>query len=288
MKYCPKCGTAQNTQTLVEVEEEPNQDATIHTFGEEKINFLQEKNEYIFNYQQRNANITLLIALGGFLAMALPFIDEDKFGDFVGPMVFLGLFVGVSGMIVFFMFRKNAKLLDEIKNGYQILVHWKYDKNTWQKFNEDAYKDEKENSKALFIVMSVIMFIVAVVLLIVADFDEGSVKTAIGMLIVWAIIGIVGFSVAKSSFDKLKSRAGELIINPNALWLSGQFHSWKSYGSRLEELSYDEQDKMLYLTYSVKVRHGRQSQSFKFPVPNGKESEAIRLVVFFQQYYPSE
>lgn len=253
----------------------------------QKNNFVQEKNLHIPNKEWRNAFITLFIGFIGFAVMSLPFLDEDTFKKFIGPMVFLGLFVGVTSIVIFFLFRRRALLLDEIRQGKNILIHWKYDKPTWEKFIQKDTDEKQKSAKALFKVITIIMIIVSLVFLIGDEFSEESIQTFLVIFFAWILL-LLAYFYNKAALNNRRKKEGEVIISPNALWLAGQFHAWRGYGSRLEEIVYDEKENILTLCYSYKVRHGRSAETFDLPVPANKEAEATNLIKFFNDNFRND
>ncbi|PKQ68556.1 hypothetical protein [Raineya orbicola] len=253
-----------------------------------KNSFIQENNLHIPNKEWRNAFITLFIGFIGFVVMSLPILDEDTFKEFIGPMVFLGFFVGVTSIVIFFLFRKRALMLDEIRQGKNILIHWKYDKPTWEKFIQKDTQEKQSSAKALMKATTIIMIIVALIFLIADEFSEASIQTFLVIFLVWILVFGLGYSYNKATLNNRIKKEGEVIISPNALWLSGQFHTWRGYGSRLEEISYDEKAKTLTLYYSFKVRHGRSTETFELPIPANKEAEAINLIKFFNDNFRND
>lgn len=153
-----------------------------------KNSFIQENNLHIPNKEWRNAFITLFIGFIGFVVMSLPILDEDTFKEFIGPMVFLGFFVGVTSIVIFFLFRKRALMLDEIRQGKNILIHWKYDKPTWEKFIQKDTNEKEKSAKALLKVMTLIMIIVSLVFLIGDEFSQESIQTFFVIFSVWILI----------------------------------------------------------------------------------------------------
>jgi hypothetical protein len=282
MKFCPNCGTPQVSQETI-------QDAQLLPFTDsvedKKETYSQEVTirhiPNIPNPQWRNANIALFITLIGFVSAVAPFITEIDIMKYGGAMIMIGLLVGITAFITYFIFRKRAKILDEIIQGKDILLHWVFDDATWKKHNEEELANRKSQNKATLIMIAVIMVLVTGGLVIATGADEGSLITAGIMVGVFLLVAIAAYVGTYSPYKKAQKHKGEAILNPQGLWIGGAFHSWKGFGTRLENFSYLPQKATLEIIYSAKARHQRQFFTVRVPVPKGEEARALAVVQFF-------
>lgn len=287
MKFCPKCGTS------VKVDE-PNEDdgfditesnhQGLKPLSLEKNTSITLKFSNIKNNQWVIARISMFISLVAFVAVVLPFINEDiDIAAYGGAMIMVGLLFGITSFFVYFLFRKRAKILDELIAGKNILLHWKYDEKTWREYNENALKAKKTKNKATFIIITVVMVIVVGILLFATNFSEGALVTAVIMAVVWFLVFIAAYVGTYQSYNKLKNRQGEAILSKKVLWLSGELHIWETWGTRLEKFKYIPEKNILEIIYSAKARYGRQYFNIDLPVPQGKEAEAVQVATLFSR-----
>jgi hypothetical protein len=223
--------------------------------------------------------VITVIAIFGIFAPSLLGIDGFN-GGFAISAVAILLFI--IGIIVIIIYTGRARVLQKILNGENILAHWTYTPEEWQKYTEKQYKEEKQLKKGLFYIISGIAFVIGVVFFL-ADHENG-IWVLVAMLALIAIIAFTAWFTSFYNYRQNKKFLGQTYITPKAIYLNRQLHTWSGPGDKLESVRLDRKDTFLSLlrfTYSVITRTGRQEQIVNIPVPKGKESEAEELVKKF-------
>lgn len=231
------------------------------------------------NTQRRTAFIWLIVSILGLLAIFITFIFEIDIMDGGGALIFIGLFIFITGIIVSIMYFRRAGVIDKAAQG-NMLAHWRYDTRTWKEFAEEDYTQRKSGNKALFILISSICIIVGVIFFI-AD-PEAGLYVLLAMMGMVVILGVTAILSAVLPYRRNKKYVGEVYIFNDGLFINGATHIWKGFSARLESVAFSMESKnCLEFVYSAITRAGRQYYTVLVPIPQGRESEAASIVGYF-------
>lgn len=233
----------------------------------------------IKNTQRRAAFIWIFIAFAGVFMVFMPAIFDIDIMNGGGALIFFGIFVFISGIIVSIMFFRRSKIFDNALRG-EVLVRWNYDTDTWKRFVQQDYEFRKGKSKSLFILISSICFVVGLIFFIL-DPEAGFYVflTMLGMIV---ILAITAYLSAVVPYRRNKSRVGEVIIFSDGIYINGATHIWKGFTVRLESVSYSiDSENCVEFIYSAVTRTGRECYTVLVPIPQGREKEAVYIVGYF-------
>ena len=197
---------------------------------------------------------------------------------------FVCIFLAIIGIIVIVIYSGRARLLNRILSGENILAHWTYSSEEWQKYTEKEYKEEKQLKKGLFFVISAIALLMGVVFFLIDH--KGGIWVLLAMLGLVAIIAFTAWFTSWYNYRQNKKFHGQAYIAEKAIYLNRQLHTWGGPGDRLVSVAMEKKanaQALLKFKYSVITRTGSQQQTVNIPVPTGKENEAEELVKKFKQ-----
>jgi len=236
------------------------------------------------NPERRVAQISGIITIIAIFAIFAPNIfGMDGFeGGFA--ISFFSFFIAVSGIITFLIFIGRARSLDRVFLGENLLAHWTYDPEEWKKYTETEYKTERREKWHLFYLVAGIALIIGIIFLIVDN--EAGLIVFLVMLGLIALIAFVAWFTSWSNYRRNKKKPGEIYISGDAIYLNGQYHTWKGMGSKLRSVLLSEKDgqQQLAFTYSFPARTGIEEYTVRLPVPAGQEKTAEEIAVKFQKY----
>jgi hypothetical protein len=187
-------------------------------------------------------------------------------------------FVALSAFVVAVVFFRSAQRLDRLLFGPSLFAHWTYSLQEWVRFTEVELGEEKSGKRALFRwVASIIAVVTAGFVLVLRDEASLFVAAVMGVLtlVLWAL------SVRGPEWSRRRAlRAGpEAWLGPEGAFVGGMFYDFGMTGSDLESVGLREAEGVLVLegVYSYLARYGRESVSFRVPVPGGDEEEGRRV-----------
>ncbi len=236
----------------------------------------------IQNTQKKWANAMAIMSLLGFAMFALPWIAEIDPAEGGGALLLVGLLLGITGIITYFMFRRRAKEMDEILNNRNIIARWKVSSLDWGNFAEKDVAALKSSAWATWLTIA-FFFVVftAFFWFITEDAEEANFF----LMLMGAVFGFISIfawlATVSRSKSRLKQNEGEVIIADNCLTLNNEFHAWKGMGNILESVNYYEADRILEFTYSFVSRYGRQFQEVRVPVPSTEEEKLQKVLMHF-------
>jgi len=231
------------------------------------------------NPQRRTALIWVAITLIGVFAIFAPsmFGMEGMDGGFA--ISFFAIVLTITGIVVAIMYFRRAQALDNIVTGENLLAHWTYTAEEWQKYIEEEFAEEKAAKTRLFAMVAIISAIVGIGFYLFKRDHPVLILLIFGGLIVFS--GIVAFlSVVLGRFRNRPDQRGAY-ISRDGVYLGRQFHTWQGMGARLENACYKEEHTSLprlEFDYSTPGRDMRYDYSVRVPVPSGKEEEARKIL----------
>jgi hypothetical protein len=218
----------------------------------------------------------LLLGLITFFVPALIGWDGTEAGVALSA---LGIFVAILGVIAILLSTRLARALENVVKEENILAHWKYTPQEWQSYADQEHRDDKEDRKGIFILVSVIAIVAGLALWLIVR--NGALAI---ILIVLGIIAVAGLSTllsAQAAFRQNKKEQGEVIISLDGVYVNRQTHIWKGIGTRLESATFEDRVKgspRLVFEYSAASRGGRDFYTARVPVPLGQEARAKKIL----------
>ena len=191
-------------------------------------------------------------------------------------MSFVCLILAITGFIVVIMYWGRARAGTSMLSEKNILAHWKYSPGEWQDYSEKDFRMERRDKWALY---RLVMIITAVVVVGFWLFHRDSGTLMVGMFLGLGIL--LGSTVLlTTSYDHWQNNKyqGEVYITRDGAYIGRKLHLWKGWGATLDDVSYDEPNRLLLLTYSMPSRTGRDSATARILVPQGQEEKTREIV----------
>jgi hypothetical protein len=155
-----------------------------------------------------------------------------------------------------------------------VMAHWTYEPGEWSTFatREVAHR----GGEAFWMFVGVV-----VIGTLMLAWDTGDWLTSFGLaLLLGAIIGGGKWLIARSAHTQnVATSRGEVVITPTAVLMNGRYevlhdHHFRFLGAHILE---DEQPRILALSVDWPTRSGRVSETYRIPIPAGREDEARKV-----------
>ncbi len=224
----------------------------------------------LVNFRKRSARISLGITLA-MLTGILGALLQDPQADYLPPLVFVGGFALVIAVITTAMLWRSALRQDRIFLGQALLARWEYPPEHWRRHLEAQFRERRAASRGLLLVVGVIMLLVGGGF-VLALRDQAALIVAGVLLGVFLLLVLVAVVAPARRHQFLKSRPGLVLIAPSGVYLAGEFHDFRVFGSRLEGAEVGQKganEVFLRIEYSVPeprrppVRHSRSPRSLR-------------------------
>lgn len=231
----------------------------------------------IKNKQRQAAKIWLFLAIIMLLiVVAVPLFEIDIWSG-GGAILFIGAFLFILSVILFFVYHSRAKKFDELLQGRNILAKWQYDPIFWERFADKYAAKHKELNKSNFIIVTALIIVIFGIFMI-ADTEVATTMGIIGISLI-LVLYFFAMYVPKISAHNLKKSPAISIISKDCILIGEQFHPLKSLGNRFERAQIITEDiNLLEVVYSYQAKYGRAEQTVFIPVPESKLEEAKKIV----------
>lgn len=234
------------------------------------------------NPERKSSIISLVIAAIGVIVMFLPAILGIEGIDGGYAIILLGVVVIITGIVAFIIYTWRANKLDAMLGGKNLLVHWTYSQDEWQRYTERAHEDKKSASRILFYIISGFALATGIGFFI-KDPDSGK-YVFLAMLGLIFLMGIIAYVTTMLDYRRNKKNLGEAYIARDGLFLNGVLHTWKGLATRLDTVVYEEEAQSLVFTYVALDRVGLHPYTVRVPVPQGQEAKASELLAQFKAH----
>ena len=229
----------------------------------------------LINFRKRSARISLAVTAAMLMGIVGALVYDPE-AHYVPPLVFVGGFLLVMAMITTGILWRSALRQDRIFVGEELLARWEYAPSEWRRHVERLFRERSAASRRMLLVVGVIMLVVGG-LFVLAMHDEASLFVAAVLLGIFVLLVLVAVIAPARQRRFLLSRPGLVLIARGGVYLAGEFHDFRVFGSRLEGAEVargEDAGRLLRIGYSYDGRYGRQAAEVSIPVPPGKEVEA--------------
>lgn len=241
----------------------------------------------ILLYQSFSKKIAKIAVIVGTLALIGIFVPsiiglEGFNGGFAVSTICF--FIFLSAVVTAVIFWQMAKQEAKIVKGENLLVHWRYSEEEWKDFTKNEYKIDRGYKIMLLKIIIFFAFLFGIGFWIY-DHENG-IYVFYTMLGLIALITAVAYYSIYAACRRKLTHHGEVYISTDGVIINGQFHSWKIFGARLENVVYNIKTKPKYLEfeYSTIARYGRQSNYVRVPVPKNEEKNAPKIIGQIKKY----
>lgn len=239
------------------------------------------ENPSILNMQRRIARVWMLVALLSVVGVFVPSLFNIRGMEGGYAIRFVSAFMVVVSAIVVAVYSGRAKQFDLLLKPENQLAYWHYSPEKWADFVQLDYREEAAAKRKLF-------YYVAAITIVTGMFMFLAIGSFLFIPITAGIILLVAFPailVPLLRYRKLKKSGASVIISANGLIIGNVLHLWSQMNARLEDVEIDNNSlpALLKFHYSYPSRNGRQDETARVPVPDGKETEAVEMVRHFSR-----
>lgn len=223
------------------------------------------------------ARISIIFAFIFLIGIFIPIIIGLDGFDGGFAISFICFFLLLCSVITSIIFWRMSILEEKIKNGKNLIAHWTYSKAEWQDFTKTDLNLDKSYKNMLFYIICGFSIFFGIAFYIY-DPEDGIYVTYVMLGLIVLMFFVSKYSIYSANQNNLKNQ-GETYISTEGVIANGQFHSWKTLGAQLENITYidDTKPKLLEFEYSIIVRYGRQSSFVRIPVPKNEEKNVKEI-----------
>lgn len=203
----------------------------------------------------------------------------EESGDYIW-MVMVGLLLGLTFFICFFIFLSQARRLNRMFNREELLAHWAFDPAGQRQKATDEYQARKKSNRILLMIV-VGFFVVIGGLFTAFGFDDiedaaGFLLIMLGVLVVICLAALIAPGV---SYRKMLRSPPEVYVGPFGAWVMGEYVQWKAAMTRPTQVDFAQVEQAAVITvhYQIIQRYGPQMHECRIPVPAGSEQEAFNV-----------
>ncbi|MFA6308457.1 MAG: hypothetical protein WC677_01740 [Clostridia bacterium] len=239
----------------------------------------------IKNKERRSANITLIILFIGLLAIFLPWLLNADMMDWGFAVAFFGVIISLSCFFIFLMFNSRAKVIKRMFLNENILVHWNYTKEFWDRLNKEDMKESGVGKIFGFFIGG--LFVLIGFIFLIVDSEENSLFFLI-MLGVGIFFVIIGFAATFAERRRIRTAVPEAIISKDGLYYRNILYAWNApLVSFLESISIDA-DNPTAILFTMRILTGTRFRPIQYhqnfvsvPIPPGQEDSARSVIRYF-------
>ncbi len=194
---------------------------------------------------------------------------------------FACIVLAITMFIVTIMYSGRAKSLDTMLDKKDMLVHWTYTPEEWQAYTQTAYSADTRDKWNLYkLVMAITVIVCTGFFLFHRDSGMIMVVMALGLGILLAVVILM-----TTNYDhwQNKRHRGEVYITKNGAFVNRQLHLWKGWGAQLDDIQYNENDRIIEITYSIPSTTMRDTATVRVPVPSGEDAKAREVIAQLNQ-----
>lgn len=235
------------------------------------------------NPQKTNVKIA-----GGVTVLGLGLIFLPGWIDLPGmhggyALSFIGIVTALSGVVITLFFQQRAAQMDRLLAGTELLAHWTYQATEWQRFADLEFREKTVENKGMLKVITVWAVIIGGIFCLIDRKDGWFVL----VLMLGFVLLLTGVAYGLPRIRRWRHGRGpnEAFITSSSFYFDHIFISWKTWGTRLEKVAWRPSKKeapaLLIFFVSAPTKSGRQTQTFRLPVPHGREDEGKSLLNHF-------
>lgn len=223
------------------------------------------------------ARISLVITVLGLVMIAAGVLLDDS--DFYW-LLMVGLLLGITFFICFFIFRAQAQRLDRLFNREDLLAHWSFDPAQQLKKAEEEYQARKKNNRLLLLIITAFFVLIGGLFLAFGfdDLEEASVFLAI-MLSVLLLIAGVALAAPRAAYRRMIRSLPEVFVGPYGAWVMGEYVQWRAPMTWIRQVTLQQKESgvVIAVEYMIRQRYGPQQHTCRIPVPAGCGQEAYAV-----------
>lgn len=196
-------------------------------------------------------------------------------------MIFVGLILALTFLICFFMFIGQAKRLDGLFKGKDLLAHWTFNSSDQMKKAEIEFYEKKSRHKIMLMIVAFFFVLITAIFAIFGFDDLEEAAGFIGLMAgVFAFIALVALITPYTSYKRMKNSIPEVYVGPYSAWVLGEYTQWKAPMTKITGIGYKDETSgaVIEIDFTIWQRYGPQPHVCRIPIADGHEEEAKELV----------
>jgi hypothetical protein len=218
------------------------------------------------NIFRKTTKVMTYIGIAGLIMLFSPWLFNIDPMDGGGALIMVGLLLSVTGAITVFLYNKQAKALDEMFAGKDLLAKWELSTEEWEDFFPRAEKAARNQKFVLWIIMTFFFVLFSTIFYFFFEDGDSAQYFLLTMGAIWLFISGLLYFIVNAKKSSAANR--EIFIGKKGVYVNGQAHLWKGVGTRLVDVAYLEADDLLKFTYSSPAAYSAQLVEVLVPIAN--------------------
>jgi hypothetical protein len=208
-------------------------------------------------------------------------------------MIFVGFFLLVTFLICTVLFWRQARLLQSMFEGQNLLIHWFFQPETVLAHSIEEIAGRKRMNFVLWLIIAGFVVLFTVLFAIFGDMEERELLLFVSIMLgVLVLCGLAAWLAPLLAEKKIKRATPEAFVGKKAAWVFGEFDIWNSPLTKFKKASLvkisdpgtrssEDETKPRYqieIVYDQMQRYGYQERTVHIPVPPGEE-DAARVAI---------
>jgi hypothetical protein len=245
------------------------------------------------NRERTGVRAGIVIALIGVALMIVPSVSGMNMMNGGYALQFIGLFVGLVGLVVFLVYRPRAAAFKRIVAGDGQLAHWTVAPAQVQQEAAAEMAETYAMNRGLFLITTVLIVVIGVPVLVVpmwGDLVRGSDPIAAVVLLCYfsiiPLLGLFAWGMPRLAYRHALQDGAHVYVTGEGVFFHGAFHTWKTPFAKLLAVRYacDRRPHTLEFDIRYLTRLGvihYETTTVRVPVPPGEERQAEKVLGHF-------
>jgi hypothetical protein len=192
----------------------------------------------------------------------------------------------IAGPILTITKRREAREIEEIRAGRNVLAHWTYAPDEWSQYIRQEIVRARKYFYSLVVAITVIVLAVTLSMPSKSSLD-GDIS-ALSFSAALILIGVVAFLLWVGLYAPIlaarKRGQGDVYISPRGVLLNDRYYSWAGlYASGSPKVSFVAGDPpIIQFDWTIGGRRDKNVREVRLPVPRGHEQEVQDLLTYFK------
>ncbi|UCH50468.1 MAG: hypothetical protein JSV54_05465 [Chloroflexota bacterium] len=187
------------------------------------------------------------------------------------------IIIPIAGTTVTIYYVLQARLLNRILKGDNLLAHWTYSREEWDRYTETDYRVANKANRVWYYSFSAAALICGILFVVFKHESVGSLFVI--LFCMFTPVPLVMWFSTWNNHRRNRKYLGEAYITRDAVYLNRRLKTWRGTGRRLDGvvLADNESQQLLVINYSDPYRDGRVEHTVRVPVPRGQEKAAEEI-----------